>query len=111
MGCLYSNTATVTVHPILLTRRNTVLQVGLVTADRSQARESSADEKRPSRCRKLTFEMSTHPVEPSASPGQHLELPIEEQLARAKPWAPAKEPLFDDLSDEEESAFLEAISR
>lgn len=55
--------------------------------------------------------MSTHPVEPSAAPGTHLELPVEEQLARAKPWAPAEEPVLDDLSDEEESAFLEAISR
>lgn len=66
---------------------------------------------RSSRRRKLTIEMSTHPVEPSAAPGTHLELPVEEQLARAKPWAPAEEPVLDDLSDEEESAFLEAISR
>lgn len=54
--------------------------------------------------------MSTHPVEPSA-PGEHLELPAEEQLARAKPWAPAEEPVLDDLSEEEEAAFLEALSR
>jgi len=55
--------------------------------------------------------MSTHPVKPSASAGEHLELPLEEQLARAKPWAPAEVPVLDDLSDEEEAAFLDAISR
>jgi hypothetical protein len=54
--------------------------------------------------------MSTHPVGPSA-PGEHLELPVEEQLTRAKPWAPAEEPVLDDLSEEEEAAFLAALSR
>lgn len=55
--------------------------------------------------------MSTHPVNPPASSGDHLELPVEEQLARAKPWAPAEVPVLDDLSDQEEAAFLEEISR
>jgi hypothetical protein len=55
--------------------------------------------------------MSMHPIEPSAAPAEYLELPVEEQLARAKPWVPVEEPVLDDLSDEEESAFLEAISR
>jgi hypothetical protein len=54
--------------------------------------------------------MSTHPVEPS-TPAEHLELPVEEQLARAKPWAPAEKPVLGDLNDEEEAAFLEALSR
>lgn len=49
---------------------------------------------------------------PEAFPeGGHLELPVEEQLARAKPWDPAEKPLFDDLTDEEEAEFLAAISR
>jgi hypothetical protein len=68
-------------------------------------------EQRPALCRKLTPEMSMHPIEPSAAPAEYLELPVEEQLARAKPWVPVEEPVLDDLSDEEESAFLEAISR
>lgn len=41
--------------------------------------------------------------------GGHLELPASEQLARARPWDAAEEPLFDDLSDEEEADFLRAI--
>jgi hypothetical protein len=53
--------------------------------------------------------MSTSP-EPLAS-GRHLELPIEEQLARAKPWEPADSPVFGDLTDEEEAEFLAAISQ
>ncbi|MGH9156683.1 MAG: hypothetical protein ACRD1K_12800 [Acidimicrobiales bacterium] len=55
--------------------------------------------------------MSTHPINRSASAGEHLELPVEEQLARAKPWEPAEVPVLDDLSDDEEVAFLEAIFR
>lgn len=62
-------------------------------------------------CRKLIPEMSTHPVVPPVPPSEHPELPVEEQLARARPWAPTDEPVFDDLSDEEEAAFLEAIAR
>lgn len=55
--------------------------------------------------------MSTHPVDPSSSSGEHLELDVEEQLRRAKPWAPSPEPVLDDLSDDEEAEFLSAISR
>lgn len=55
--------------------------------------------------------MSTHPVNLSVSTSEHLELPVEEQLARAKPWHPAEVPVLDDLSDDEERAFLEAITR
>ena len=54
--------------------------------------------------------MSTQPAEPHA-PGEHLELPVEEQLVRAKPWIEVETPVLDDLTDEEETAFLEAISR
>lgn len=59
---------------------------------------------------KIGSEMSTQSTEPS-HPDQHLELPAEEQLARAVRWEPSKEPVLDDLSDEEEAAFLDAISR
>ncbi len=54
--------------------------------------------------------MSTHSTEP-AHPGHHLELPTEEQLARAVRWDPSTEPVLNDLSDEEEAAFPDAISR
>jgi hypothetical protein len=36
---------------------------------------------------------------------------VEEQLARAKPWKPTDKPVIDDLTDEEEAAFLAAINR
>ena len=44
-------------------------------------------------------------------PEGHLELPAAEQLARARPWDPARGPLLDDLTDEEEADFLTAIQR
>lgn len=53
--------------------------------------------------------MSTRPTEPE--PGGDLELPVKEQLARAQVWEPAEQPVVDDLSDEEEADFLDAISR
>jgi hypothetical protein len=52
--------------------------------------------------------MSTPSAEPHR-PGDHLELPVEEQLARAKPWEPAEAPVLDDLTDDEEAEFLHAI--
>lgn len=60
--------------------------------------------------RSIGSEMSTQSAEPS-HPGHHLELSTEEQLARAGRWEPSEEPVLDDLSDEEEAAFLDAISR
>lgn len=56
-------------------------------------------------------EMSTHSVTPSSPSSEHLELAVDEQLRRAKPWAPSPEPVLDDLSDQEEVEFLSAISR
>ncbi|MGH9223251.1 MAG: hypothetical protein ACRD2W_05600 [Acidimicrobiales bacterium] len=50
-------------------------------------------------------------VTPSPPSGEHLELAVEEQLARAKLWAPSPQPVIDELTDEEEAEFLEAISR
>lgn len=46
---------------------------------------------------------------PHPTAGDHLELPVAEQIARAQPWEPAPEPVLDDLSDEEEAAFVLAI--
>lgn len=60
--------------------------------------------------RSIGSEMSSQSAEPSHS-SHHLELPAEEQLARAARWEPSKGPVLDDLSDEEEAAFLDAISR
>ncbi len=54
--------------------------------------------------------MTSHqPLEPT--PGGHLELPVAEQLARARPWEPPAGPVLDDLTDEEEAEFVEAIAR
>lgn len=53
--------------------------------------------------------MSTHDPEPSRT-GEHRELPVQEQLARAKPWKPAERPVLDDLTDDEEAEFLLAIA-
>ena len=52
--------------------------------------------------------MSTSSPEPK--PGQHRELSPEAQLARARPWEPAEEPVVDDLTDDEEREFLDAVS-
>lgn len=59
--------------------------------------------------RRIGSKMSTRPAEP-ALPGDHLELSTEEQLVRAVRWDPSTEPVLNDLSDEEEAAFLDAIS-
>jgi hypothetical protein len=53
--------------------------------------------------------MTSHSFEPE--PGGHLELPVADQLARARPWEPASGPVLDDLTDEEEAEFLDAIAR
>ncbi len=44
-------------------------------------------------------------------PGGHLELPVADQLARARLWEPTAGPVLDDLTDEEEAEFLGAIAR
>jgi len=54
--------------------------------------------------------MSSLPQEPLPL-GRHLELPVGQQLARAKSWDPADEPVIDDLTDDEEAQFLAAIVR
>ena len=54
--------------------------------------------------------MSTLPQEPIHA-GSHWELPVDEQLKRARPWAPAEKPVIDNLADEEEAEFLAAITR
>ncbi|HEX2064413.1 MAG TPA: hypothetical protein VHE80_08325 [Acidimicrobiales bacterium] len=54
--------------------------------------------------------MSTQPADAGHSPG-HRELPVDEVLRNARPYPPRAELLIDDLTDEEEEAFWEAISR
>ena len=41
--------------------------------------------------------------------GQHLELPVEELLRRARPLPPHDEMVIEDLSQEEGAAFLAAV--
>lgn len=53
--------------------------------------------------------MSSEPVVPQ-SLSEHLELPVEELLRRARPLPPRNEMAIDDLSDEEAEAFLDAIN-
>lgn len=53
--------------------------------------------------------MSTQPTSP-ASPGEHLELPVEEVLRRARPYPPREELVIEDLTDDEEDAFWVAIT-
>ncbi len=54
-------------------------------------------------------EMSTPSPEPNF-PAAHLELPVDEQLRRARPWEPAEQPVLENLTDEEEAGFLNAIA-
>ena len=51
--------------------------------------------------------MSTEPVPPRT--GDHLELPVEELLRRARPLPPHEEMVTDDLSEDEGTAFLAAL--
>jgi hypothetical protein len=50
---------------------------------------------------------STHPV--SQSEPEHLELPVEELLHRARPLSDHDEMVIEDLSEEEGEAFLAAV--
>lgn len=51
--------------------------------------------------------MTSQPVE--SKPNQHLELPVEELLRRARPLPPHEEMVIDDLTEEEGAAFLAAL--
>lgn len=51
--------------------------------------------------------MSTHPA--SNSEPEHLELPVEELLRRARPLPDHDEMMIQDLSKEEGEAFLAAV--
>lgn len=55
--------------------------------------------------------MSNASVDPRTSGNDDLELPVEEVLRTAKPYPPRDELVLDDLTDDEEKAFWEAISR
>jgi len=52
--------------------------------------------------------MSSHAAD--RSPGQSLELPVEELLRRARPLPPPEEMVIDDLTEEEQEAFWAAIN-
>lgn len=54
--------------------------------------------------------MAMLPQEPG-TPSSHLEIPVQDLLARARLWDPADQPVIDDLTDEEEAEFLAAITR
>ena len=53
--------------------------------------------------------MSTQPTSDGRF-GGHLEEPVDEVLRKAKPYPPRDELLLDDLTDDEEAAFWEALS-
>ena len=40
---------------------------------------------------------------------EHLELPVDEQLRRARPLPPHEEMVIDDITEEEGAAFLAAV--
>ena len=57
--------------------------------------------------RAYTDDRSTHRADNSNQ--QHLELPVEELLRRARPLPPHDEMVIEDLTEEEGAAFLAAI--
>ena len=57
--------------------------------------------------RTLVGEMST--ADSAPQPDEHLELPVEEVLRRAKVHPPYGEDVIDDLTQEEADAFLDAV--
>lgn len=57
--------------------------------------------------RRLGSEMST--ADPAPEHEEHLELPVEEVLRRAKVHPPYGEDVIDDLTQEEADAFLDAV--
>ena len=60
---------------------------------------------RSARCT-LVGEMSTEPFLPHE---EHLELPVDELMRRARPLPPREEMVIDDLTPEEGEAFLAAL--
>ncbi len=54
-------------------------------------------------------DMSTQPTS-AGQAGEHLELPVDEVLRRAKPYPPREELVIEDLTDDQEDAFWEAIT-
>jgi hypothetical protein len=51
--------------------------------------------------------VATHPAD--SSDEQHLELPVEELMRRARPLPPHDEMVIEDLTEEEGAAFLAAV--
>ncbi|MDQ6797284.1 MAG: hypothetical protein M3011_04535 [Actinomycetota bacterium] len=53
--------------------------------------------------------MSTQPTS-AGQTGEHLELPVDEVLRRAKPYPPREELVIEGLTDDQEDAFWESIT-
>lgn len=53
--------------------------------------------------------MSSDPAPPTPKQQQHLELPVEELLRRAKSMPPLEDLVIEDLTPEEGEAFLAAV--
>jgi len=60
--------------------------------------------------RTLVLDVSTQSADAGRN-AEHLERPVEEVLRNAKPYPRREEQVIEDLTDEEEEAFWEAISR
>jgi hypothetical protein len=68
-------------------------------------RRTVPDARRPRRTLQVT--VSTHRADNSDE--QHLELPVEELVRRARPLPPHDEMVIEDLTEEEGAAFLAAV--
>jgi hypothetical protein len=66
---------------------------------------------RPVRADRLgrTLQVTVSTDRADSTDGQHLELPVEELLRRARPLPPRNEMVIEDLTEEEGEAFLAAI--
>lgn len=54
-------------------------------------------------------DVSTQPTDAGRA-GEHRELPVDQVLRNARPYPPREELVIEDLTDEEEEAFWEAIT-
>jgi len=54
-------------------------------------------------------QMSTHPAS-DLSGQDDLEMSIQDQLERAKPWENTERPVIEDLTDEQEAEFVASVT-
>lgn len=57
----------------------------------------------------MVIEMSTQPTN-AGRRGEHREVPVDDVLRNAKPYPPRDELVIEDLTDDEEEAYWEAIT-